>query len=276
MKVLARRLMRAVLPLEFRKYLALWIGRQQWVNPARRGWLSVELIQDYGDKDINAYHKFLWGHHLSYAAPYEVDTRFGVDNIRPSRKLFFAHLLEQLMREGISLNQVRSVYEVGCSLGYQLRYMETELFPCLSDVQGIDIDEHAIRAGREYLRAVGSKVELIHGDMQHLEESLGDKTYDIILCCGVLMYLKEADAALVVRSMLRHSRGLVGIAGLAHPTVDNRLLKGSTVRSRDRTFIHNIEHMIEESGGVILSRRWDGDRLVDEQSIYFVFAARGR
>lgn len=274
MKSLAKRLMRAWLPLEIRKYMALWIDRQQWISPARRAWLSVELIQDYGDKDINAYHKFLWGHHLSYAAPYEVETRFGIDNIRPSRKLFFTHLLEQLAHDGVGPEQVRSVYEVGCSLGYQLRYMETELFPCLSDLHGIDIDQHAIRSGREYLRSVGSKVELIHGDVQYLEASLRDKEYDIILCCGVLMYLKESDAALVVRSMLLHSRGLVGIAGLAHSTVDNRLLKDSTVRSRDRTFVHNIDHMIEESGGVILSRRWDGNRLVDGQSIYFLFAAK--
>lgn len=248
MKAIAKRVIRALLPLEIRKSLALWIDRQQWISPARRAWLSVELIQDYGDKDINAYHKFLWRHHLSYAAPYEVETRFGVDNVRPSRKLFFTHLMEQLAHDGVGPEQVRSVYEVGCSLGYQLRYMETELFPCLSHLHGIDIDKHAICSGQEYLQSVGSKVELAHGDMQHLEASLGDKAYDIILCCGVLMYLKESDAALIVRSMLVHSRWLVGIAGLAHPSMDNRFMKGSAVRSRDRTFIHNIDHMIEESG----------------------------
>ena len=54
--------------------------------------------------------------------------------------------------------------------------------------------------------------------------------------------------------------------------VDNAALAQSDVRATDRTFVHNLDRMVELAGGKVVGRRWEGDRQVDGQTIYFVFA----
>jgi len=264
---------RFLIPLSMRKRMAIWVQQQQWINSDRRSWWSVELVRDFAEKDVNAYHKFLWAHHLAYAASYEVATRFGAQKIRPSRLMFFAELRRCMEALGLSAKEIRSVLEVGCSLGYQLRYLETDLFPGAAVLEGIDIDNYAVRSGQEHLGAIGSKISLKCGDIQRLDSLLGGRVYDVIVCTGVLMYLKEAEAAGMVRAMLSHSRVMVAMAGLAHPVLDNAALDCSDVRNRDQTFIHNIDSMVKNGGGSVLARRWEGGRQLEGQTIYFVFAA---
>jgi len=270
---IAKNVIRALLPLWARKRLAVWVQAQDWLNTLRRRWWVHELIRDLSDKDVNVYHKFLWRHHLGYAAPYEVETRFRSEQIRGSRHLFFADLMQQLHELGIDPQQIRSIFEVGCSLGYQLRLMEVNLFPHAEVLRGIDIDEYAVRKGRAYLHTLHSKVEIACGDMQWLDRYIGNTQYDIVLCAGVLMYLQEAEAAEVVRRMLARARVLVAMTGLAHPQVDNATLPHSAVRSTDHTFIHNLDRMVELAGRNVSGRRWEGSRQIDGQTIYFVFAA---
>ena len=243
------------------------------MNSDRRSWWSLELVRDFAEKDVNAYHKFLWAHHLAYATSYEVATRFGAETIRPSRLLFFAELRRCMEAHGASAKQIRSVLEVGCSLGYQLRYLETDLFPEASVLEGIDIDRYAVESGQEHLGAIGSKISLTCADIQGLDSLLGGRVYDLIICTGVLMYLKEAEAAGMVREMLSHSRIMVAMAGLAHPVRDNAALDCSDIRARDQTSIHNLDVMVKNGGGSVLARQWDGERQVEGQTIYFVFAA---
>jgi 2-polyprenyl-3-methyl-5-hydroxy-6-metoxy-1,4-benzoquinol methylase len=264
---------RSLIPLSLRKRIAIWVHQQQWINPDRRSWWSVELVRDFAEKDVNAYHKFLWAHHLAYAATYEVATRFGAEKIRPSRLMFFSELRLCMEGLGIPEKEIHSVLEVGCSLGYQLRHLETDLFPGAAVLDGIDIDDYAVRSGQEHLGAIGSKISLKCGDIQQLDALLGNRVYDLIICTGVLMYLKEADAAGLVRAMLSHSRVMVAMAGLAHPVLDNAALDRSDVRDRDQTFIHNLDGMVKNGGGSVLARRWEGDRQLEGQTIYFVFAA---
>ena len=259
-------------PLWLRKLIAIGLYRQPWISQTRRTWWVIELLRDFAAEDVTAYHKFLWTHHLAYASPYEVATRFGDDNLIPSRRLFFTDVCQQLQKMGGG-TAVRSVLEVGCSLGYNLRYMETELFPSATVLDGVDLDCYAIQSGQEYLRAVKSHISLHCGDMQQLEDLLGDRCYDVIICCGVLMYIREVEAAAVVRTMLAHSRILVALTGLAHPSVDNERLDHSEVRHCDQTFIHNLDRMVETAGGMVMARRWEGVRQVDGQTIYFAFAA---
>jgi len=264
---------RFLIPLSMRKRMAIWVQQQQWINSDRRSWWSVELVRDFAEKDVNAYHKFLWAHHLAYAASYEVATRFGAEKMRPSRLMFFAELRLCMEALGLSAEEIHSVLEVGCSLGYQLRHLETDLFPGAAVLEGIDIDDYAVRSGQEHLGAIGSKISLKCGDIQRLDSLLGGRVYDVIVCTGVLMYLKEAEAAGMVRAMLSHSRVMVAMAGLAHPVLDNAALDCSDVRDRDQTFIHNLDGMVKNGGGSVLARRWEGDRQLEGQSIYFVFAA---
>ena len=196
--------------------------RSGWISADRRAWWSMELVGDLAEKNTNAYHKFLWAHHLGYAAPYEVADRFGAEKMRPSRLIFFQELRKCMDASGISGKRIRSVLEVGCSLGYQLRYLETDLFPEATLLQGIDIDDYAVRTGQEYLSSLGSGVSLVRGDIQDLDRLVSQRAYDLILCTGVLMYLKQHDAADLVRNMLLRCRGMLAMAGLAHPQTITR------------------------------------------------------
>jgi 2-polyprenyl-3-methyl-5-hydroxy-6-metoxy-1,4-benzoquinol methylase len=267
---------RRLIPIGFRKRIATWIHAQSWISADRRAWWSMELVRDLAQNNPNAYHKFLWAHHLGYAAPYEVGDRFGAENMRLSRLIFFQELTKCMAASGISGQRIGSVLEVGCSLGYQLRYLETDLFREARLLEGIDIDDYAVRTGRDYLASVGSRLSLVCGDIQDLDRLVGQRAYDLILCTGVLMYLKQHDAAELVRNMLSRSRVMLAMAGLAHPREDNSLLARSDVRERDHTLIHNFDEMVRGAGGSVLARRWEGSRLVDGQSVYFVFAKPGK
>ena len=268
---LAKQAVRGVIPIDLRKRAAVALQRQSWLGP-RRQWWAAELVRDLAARDVNAYHEFLWTHHLGYAETYEPAARFGPENIRGSRRMFFADMRARLADAGIAPNQIRSILEVGCSLGYQLREMETELFPNATTLDGIDIDAYAVEAGARHLRGLGSKVVLRCADMRDLDATLGDTRYDLIICTGVLMYLRDNAAAEVVEAMLRRGR-VVALAGLAHPETDNAQLRGSDVRSSDNTFIHNLDAMVMRAGGRVAARRWEGPRIVDGNTIYFVFAS---
>lgn len=270
-----KKIIRYLVPLQLRKRMVLALYHREWFSPHRKEWWTLEMLRDFAVKDINEYHKFLWSNHMAYARTYETGLRFGQENMEASRKIFF-HEMENLLG-GLNknpANDITSVFEVGCSLGYQLRYLETDLFPVARELRGIDIDRYAIQAGSEYLRNARSKVDIVCADMENLETVLGNRTYDVIVCTGTLMYLKQESAEHVVDVMLRHTGTLLAIAGLAHPEIDNRVLPRSTTRAQDNSFIHNIDSMVEIAGGTILARRWDGGKMVGGHTIYFVFASK--
>lgn len=266
-----KRAVRATLPLAVRKRLAVWVGRQQWLGP--RDWWSTELVRDLAEQDENAFHRFLWANHLGYARTYEVAERFGAERIHPTRRLLFDDLRHVLAARRIAADAVGSVLEVGCSMGYLLRHLEEHLFPAAAALDGIDIDAYAIGRGAEYLATVGSRVRLQTGDMADLPRLVGGRRYDVVFCAGTLMYLREDDAAGVVRAMLARTTGVLALAGLAHPRVDNRFLPASVHRATDRSFVHNLDALVERAGGRVVSRRWEGERQVDGNTVYFVFAA---
>ncbi len=273
MKVAAKKALVATVPLSFRKTLAVWINRRRWLEPDRRAYWATQLLTDLADRDVNAYHKFLWHHHLAYARTYEVDLRFGYENMNETRRIMFTELPERLRDAGIrSPNDVTSVFEVGCSLGYLLRYMETDVFPQAVRLEGIDIDVHAVTAGREHLRQIGSRVSLHAGDMRDLPNRLGEAKVDVLFCLGVLLYLEQEAASALVATMLACVSGMLVIMALAHPEVDNQDLAHSVPRASDGTWIHNVDHMITAAGGRIVGRRWEGANMVDGNTIYFLYA----
>ena len=266
-KSLARR----TLPLAWRQRCAIWLDRQRWLPSGR--WWAAELIRDMADEDVDAYHRFLWKHHLGYADTYEVEQRFGPSRIHPTRRMLFEDLERVYAARGGDLGQdVRSVFEVGCSLGYLLRWTETDVLEHPETLEGVDIDERAVEQGRGYLAAQGSIVTLRAADMGRVGELLEGRVFDLFLCCGVLMYTREQQAAEIVRAMLDHGK-IVAISGLAHPEKDNLHLEGSAVRERDGTFIHNIDRMVTEAGGRVLERRWEGPRSIDGNTIYSLICA---
>lgn len=260
---------RAALPLAFRKRLAIWIGSQTWL--AGRGWWSTEIVRDLAERDADAYHRFLWTHHLAYAETYEVAERFGADKLHPSRRILVDDLVAHLQRGSQPAGEVRSVLDVGCSMGYVLRFLETSVFHRGDTFLGVDIDRYAVARGAEYLRALGSRVELCAADVGALDEVLRGRRFDVVICLGVLMYLTEAVASRVVEAMLRHTSGTLAVAGLAHPTTDNADLPRSERRARDKSWIHNVDAMVYRAGGEVVYRRWEGPRSVSGNTIYFLF-----
>jgi SAM-dependent methyltransferase len=245
--------LRRSLPLATRMRIVCW---------ARRGSLRsrlfnpVELLSDLAGSDPNRLHRFLWSNHLTYAASYEV-ARFGPERLEVSRRILLTDIEEHLRQRSIAPEcDVASVFEAGCSLGYVLRYAETKVFPCAARFTGVDVDKYAIEEGSAHLRGMQSKVRLITGEVTDLDHIIGDQQYDVVLCCGVLLYFDEPTAAQIVKTLLRHTRFVLGLISLAHPVKDNGTLERSEVRPADHGFIHNLDAMISAAGGKLVSRRW--------------------
>lgn len=264
--------LRAAVPLRARMRMAVLVGRSRLPGAE---WWSAELVRDLAERDLNAYHRFLWSNHLAYARTYEPEVRFGPAHIHPTRHLLFDELRTLLTERGMDpARHVASVLEVGCSMGYLLRHAETDVFPAARVLDGMDIDGYAVERGREVLRRAGSRVRLAVGDAVHLPGTFSQPAYDVVLCAGVLMYLRQSDAQAAVTSMLARTRGVLALAGLAHPERDNARLTESVPRERDRSLIHNLDAMVQRAGGRVLRRRWDGARQVGGNTVYFVFARR--
>lgn len=266
---------RATLPLPLRKTACILINTQKWLGEDLRHWWTRELLTDFRENDVNAYHQFLWAHHLGYALTYEKSERFGNGNLPESRRIFFSDLVSQLRSMGVDpAKDVRSVLEVGCSLGYQLRFLEMDLFPGASELEGVDIDRYAVEKGMEHLQGEGSKIRLHCGDMADLDRLVQGKFYDVVICTGVLMYLDEQAAFRVVQTMLDHCKLILGLSGPANPEADNQFLRRSVSRPTDGALVHNLDGMVEQGGGRVLARRWEGGRTVEGHTLYFVFASR--
>lgn len=239
-----------VLPLRVRKSLvASRAGR------ASHGGLEFALgmLHDLHRRDAAEFHRFLWSNHLAYASTYHVEQRFGAHNLNPSRRILLHEMAQQMRHHA---GAVRSVLDIGCSLGYVLRQLEVGMCAQAEALHGLDIDEYAVRAGTAHLTELQSKVQLFVGDMTAARGFIGDRNYDVILCCGVLMYGDEAAAYEVVRTMIARATRLVGIITLADASVAS--LRRSIVRPTDGAFIHDVDGMIERAGGRVVTTRYIG------------------
>jgi SAM-dependent methyltransferase len=271
-KVAIKQIIWLLLPLDVRIRLARWISNRRWI-PHRHRW-SMTLIKDYSKRNPDAYHRFLWSNHLGYARLYENVSEFGKQHFIEIRRLFFANLAEALRARGIDpAKDIRSVLDIGCSKGYHLRYMETDLFPSATRLEGIDIDRYAIEEGTAYLRSQESIVKLICGDIIDAPGLFRDEQFDIIISAGLLMYLREDSAARLIRWMLDHARIMVGIVGEAYSIRDNRFMNASTQRA-DGAFIHNFDSMVTAGGGKIDRRVWGGKEMIEGYTNYWLLCSR--
>jgi len=263
---------RSCIPLSLRMRLAIWLNRQRWFA---RDYVAVGLVRDLGLQNPKAFHKFLWTHHfMGYARWYDSeDELFSTEQMEPSRRIFFNDLVSVIGELGLKPSDIRFILEVGCSLGYLLRYLETEMFPDCQDIVGIDIDGEAIAKGKEYLKQVGSKVALAQGDMEDLDRSLGSRKFDLVYAAGVLSYLDEYDAARVVSILLRRTNRVLAFAGLACASRNNNQLERSEISPDHKgQWIHNFEAMVSVAGGRVVKSRWEGEKLYNLPTINFVFA----
>jgi SAM-dependent methyltransferase len=232
------------------------------------------LLRDFAEKDTNEFHRFLWSNHLAYAETYEIDQRFGEGKLQTTRRILIADLNSFLQQRGINpATDINSVFDVGCSLGYLLRFLETDICQSASVLRGLDIDRYAIETGSKYLHSIGSKVEIFTADMTDAQAIMGPRKYDLVFCCGVLNYLDEPTAATVVRIMLQHTGRFLVIKDRANPEQDNHFLTQSIPRPEgDGSMVHNLDRMLVEAGGDVIFRRWEGPQVYDTQSVYNLIA----
>ena len=261
-----------IFPVGFRKNIACWLNRQGWF-PGREI-LSGGLIGDLHEKDPKTFHKFLWSNHFSaYSKWYDSEVLFNADKMEPSRKEFFRDVSLVIKELNLVPPDFRSVLEVGCSLGYLLHFLEKGIFKESNELVGIDIDGPAIDKGRGYLERIGSKVNLIQGDMENLNNIIGEKKFDFVFAAGVLSYLNETDALDVIRKMLFRTKHLLALVGLAHTVRNNNELQESEISpSHHGQWIHNFEKLVNISGGKVVKSRWEGAKQYNFQTICFVFA----
>jgi SAM-dependent methyltransferase len=216
----------------------------------------------------------VWRHHAAFPELYHPDLRFAPGSLDRARIELFEDLTATLRREGVEPASVTSVLEVGSSLGYLLRYVEESVFPDAAVLEGVDIDRFAVEAGNAALQQRNSRVSLHHLDATDLEGYLDGRSFDVVFCAGMLMYLNEVEAAHLVATMLRAANVAMAITGVAHPLQDNATMAGHTFRDWDKAFVHNLDAMVPDAGGRILFRRWDGPCETDGLSVYHLIAVR--
>jgi SAM-dependent methyltransferase len=267
----------ALIPLRIRMRVAAWLTRNGWFPGAHN--FAEALIRDLGAKDPMAFHKFAWEHHLAlYGRWYDSLEMFHARKLNGTREanhLFMDDLTRVLSELGfVNDSRIQSVLDVGCSLGYVLRQLETDMFPDAESMVGIDIDREATRVGRQYLQGVGSRVELIQGDLAKIGTLISDRKFDFSLATGSLSYLSGDDASAAVGQILDRTRKLVALVGLANRSGPNRSLIGSAfVGERGSLWVHNFESMINQYGWKVVDARWRPPQGEDNQGIYFVFAS---
>ena len=266
------RILGQTLPFSARQAL---VTRLKWTRLP--GWFefSMGMLDDLRCQNPDALHRFLWSNHLAYAMSYEIANRFDATNLNPSRHILFEDITSHLRSRGLDPHRdIRSVFEVGCSMGYLLRHLEVEVFPSASILHGLDIDSYAVETGMAHLHSLQSAVKLFLADMAATEGVMGSRMYDVVICCGVLMYVNENTAAQVIRTMLHHAGHLVGLICLAPTGHRHSPGRHSETRVSDGAFIHDVDGMIHRAGGRVLSSKWIGSSTSGSSPANVILAER--
>lgn len=254
---------------------AAWLAENRWF-PSWSRW-AEGLVRDLEAADPKQFHKFVWEHHLDrYGQAYEATDLIGSQKLNSTARAYeaFVEDLEATLDELGGKASVGSVLDVGCSAGHVLRSLETEVLPAASRLVGVDIDRHATESGRAQLAKLGSKAQLIHGDLETLELVLGPERFDFTFAAGSLSYLDEQDARRAVAGILRRTNRLVALIGLAHSEGPNSGLADSLFREGlGSMWTHNFAAMIEGAHWRVVRSRWEPPGDGDNQGLYFVFAS---
>ena len=97
-------------------------------------------------------------------------------------------------------NKVDSILELGCLDGANLISI---LLECpTAKVSGIDINENAIKYGREVRK---NKADMQVGSLYDLSR-FEDKSFDIVFTCGVLIHIPEEKIQEILKEMVRISK----------------------------------------------------------------------
>lgn len=126
-----------------------------------------------------------------------LDTFFVYEGIR---KAFFLGLRVKPILKALDLQPGERLLDAGCGYGYFARYCED------ADYTGIDFDPGRIELARRR-RAAYPHQKFQVGDATCL--GFPDKSFDKVICYGLLHHLSDEAASLCLRELNRVSRGKI-------------------------------------------------------------------
>ncbi len=91
----------------------------------------------------------------------------------------------------------RRVLDIGCGSGRHLIMLAREGY----DTYGIDVSARSIGFAREWLESEGLRADLRTGSVTKLPYD--DGSFDVVIACGVLDHMTDADARLACREVAR-------------------------------------------------------------------------
>ena len=135
----------------------------------------------------------------------------------------------------------QSVLEVGSHCGPNLIRLAID-HPQIAELSGIDVNEEAVSAGRDWIAAQGlsSRIRLTQGQMADALSAMPDRSVDVILSCYASVYIAPFDVDAVLYDMGRVARkGIV----LAEPMTSNQRAQAFTQTNGYQEWAHNFEHL---------------------------------
>jgi|GEM_PF-2695394 len=130
-----------------------------------------------------------------------------------------AKLLSTYLTKG-KTDHTPTVLDLGCGYGRDCIYMAKQGF----DVTGIDTSRRGILTAQVWSRKEGLDIKLMTKDL--METGLPEKSFDGILCVGVLEYLDPRRRPKVGHEIWRMARQAGTLALLCRATDDTDLGKG--------------------------------------------------
>jgi O-antigen/teichoic acid export membrane protein len=123
------------------------------------------------------------------------------DKLHPHREL----LIEKIILK----NSIKSILEIGCADGINLRIINKKMPGVI--LEGIDINKKALNYGINIMKKENIKnIRLKYNNVKDLM-SYKDKKFDIVFCHAVLMYVDNNNIKKVIEEMLRVSKKKVVI-----------------------------------------------------------------
>ncbi|TSA19770.1 class I SAM-dependent methyltransferase [bacterium] len=144
--------------------------------------LSEELIQD-----LNAHGPY------SMAVWHSGDIRVGNEEGLSGREAYFTNLIRRTILKHFTVDQIKtfSILDIGCNDGWVLNELSDLPF---ARMVGIEPREKNIVKGQTVrnILQISNRVEYKLGDI----ESLGDESFDVVICAGVLYHVESIPVAL--------------------------------------------------------------------------------
>ncbi len=135
----------------------------------------------------------------------------------------------------------QSVLEVGSHCGPNLVRLATD-HPGILDLCGIDVNEEAVRKGRDWVAAqgLGSRIRLQQNNLADALSVMPDRSVDVILSCYALVYIAPFDVDAVLYDIGRVAR--MG-AILAEPMTTGLSAKMFVQTNGYQEWAHNFDHL---------------------------------